>query len=91
MSSALAPLGFAGTTSPIPLCTRQVYSASLPGHVFVNVVCRSAADLYISSFTLTGPCSTLFILRGDSPAGASARRATDGIMLHDLDKSGRLL
>ena len=54
VSSALVWLGFAGTSSPIPLCTRQVYSASLPGgHVFVNVVCRSAADLCISFAALS--------------------------------------
>ena len=58
ISSALVRLGFAGPSSPIPLCPRRVYSTSLPGHVFVNVVCRSAADLCISSSL------PLFILRG---------------------------
>lgn len=67
ISSALVRLGFAGPSSPIPLCPRRVYSTSLPGHVFVNVVCRSAADLCISSSL------PLFILRGDSPAAEGPR------------------
>ena len=88
ISSALVGIGFAGTSSPIPLRTRQVYSASLPGHVFVKVVCRSAADLYISLFTLNGPAR----LCSSSEVIALQERQLDGprisLFLHDLDKVG---
>ena len=84
-SSALVGIGFAGTSSPIPLCTRQVYSASLPGHVFEKVVCRSAADLCISFFTLDGParlCSSSEVM------ALQERQLGIPMLLHDLDKRG---